>query len=69
MVETCGQLRSSLLMFRPFRKHNRHVLTCNLMTFGDLIIGLPIGPILCVLERVHGNRLRVCYSYYSGVLQ
>ena len=55
-------------MSRPFRKHNGHVLTCNLMTFGDLIIGLPIGPILCVLERVHGNRLRVCYSYYSGVL-
>ena len=49
-------------MSRPFRKHSGHVLTCNLMTFGDLIIGLPIGPILCVLERVHGNRLRVCVT-------
>ena len=66
MVEYCGQLRGSLFMFRPFHKHN--VLTCNLMTFGDLIIGLAIGPILCFLERVHGNRLRVCYSYYSGIL-
>ena len=47
MVETCGQLRSSLFMFRPFRKHNGNVLTCNLMTFGDLIIGFPIGLILC----------------------
>ena len=51
MVETCGQLRSGLFMFRPFRKHNGHVLTCNLMTFGDLIIGLPIGPILCVFRK------------------
>ena len=30
---------------------NGHVLTSNLMTFGDLIIGLAIGPILYVLER------------------
>ena len=45
MVENCGQLRDSLFMFRPFRKHNGHVLTCNLMTFGDLIIGLAIADV------------------------
>ena len=48
----------------------------NLMTFGDLIIGLPIGPILCVLEycilyciQEHSRALTYFFEFHREFTQ